>query len=228
VPFGHHKKRSFLEGGKCFKLEGFSNDVYPLLPQLWHAMLPSEKQVVMAIVERNGGYTLKCQHEFYFKAHVLYPDLQKLRLCVSAALENPHHLNLGVPTDDPGGNVTSELAAAVAAQLPVTHGLATFQLKLPSLTGDALFAHMMAFRARHSAQERPSTFLEVEMTEEQAAILAPTMQDLSVQSILKDVSGAGATKKLRSASSTTPAPSPITAGCRTTQSGSTSCSPPSS
>jgi len=54
VPFGHHKKRSFLEGGKGFKLEALFNDVYPLLPQLWHAMLPSEKCVVMAIVERNG------------------------------------------------------------------------------------------------------------------------------------------------------------------------------
>jgi hypothetical protein len=54
---------------------------------------------------------------------------------------------------------------------------------------------MVAFRARHSAQERPSTFLEVEMTEEQAAILAPTVQDLSVQSTLKDAGGTGATKK---------------------------------
>jgi hypothetical protein len=128
-------------------------------------MLPSEKRVVMAIVERNGGYTPKCLHELlYFEAHVLYPDMQKLRLCVSAALENPHYLDFGVLTDDPGGNITPELAAAVATQLPVTHGLATFQLKPPGLTGDALFAHMVAFRARNSAQERPSTFLEVEMT----------------------------------------------------------------
>jgi hypothetical protein len=71
VPFGHHKKRSFLEG-KGFKLEAFSNDVYPLLPELWHAVLPSEKRVAMAIVERNGGYTLKFLHELYFEAHVLY------------------------------------------------------------------------------------------------------------------------------------------------------------
>jgi hypothetical protein len=86
--------------------------------------------------------------------------------------------------------------AAVAAQLPVTYGLATFQLKPPGLTDDAFFAQMMAFRARHSAQERPYTFLEVEMTEEQAAILAPTIQDLSVRSILKDAGGAGATTRL--------------------------------
>jgi hypothetical protein len=78
----------------------------------------------------------------------------------------------------------------------VTHGLATFQLKPHGLTGDALFAHIVAFRARHSAQERPSTFLEVEMTEEQAAIFAPAIQGLSAQSILKDAGGAGATKKL--------------------------------
>jgi hypothetical protein len=71
VLFGHHKRRSFLEGGKGFKLEAFSNDVYPLLLQLWHAMLPSEKRVVMAIVERIGGCTLKCLHELYFEAHVL-------------------------------------------------------------------------------------------------------------------------------------------------------------
>ena len=72
MPFGHHKKRSFLEGGKGFKLEAFSNDVYQLLPQLWHAMPPSEKRIVMAIMERNEGYTLKRLHELYFEAHVLY------------------------------------------------------------------------------------------------------------------------------------------------------------
>ena len=100
--FGYHKKRCFLEGGKGFKLEAFSNDVYPLLPQLWHATLPSENRVVMAILERSVCYTLKCLNELYFEAHVLYPDMQKLRLCVSAALENPHYLEFGVPADDPG------------------------------------------------------------------------------------------------------------------------------
>jgi hypothetical protein len=80
----------------------------------------------MAIVERIGGYTLKCLHELYFEAHVLYPDMHKLRLSVSAALENPHYVDFGVPADDPGGNVAPELAAAVAAQLPVTHWLAIF------------------------------------------------------------------------------------------------------
>ena len=112
-----------------------------------------------------------------------------------------------------------ELAAAVAAQLPVTHGLATFQLKPLGLKGDALFAHMVAFRARHGGTERPSQFLDVEMTDDQARILAPAMQDLSVQAILKHAGGAGATKNWRSVSPTPPATSPATAGCRTTRSG---------
>jgi ribosomal protein L12E/L44/L45/RPP1/RPP2 len=55
---------------------------------------------------------------------------------------------------------------------------------------------MVEFRVRHSGQERPSSSLGVEMTEEQVTILAPTMQDLTVRSILKDAGGEGATKKL--------------------------------
>ena len=86
--------------------------------------------------------------------------------------------------------------AGVAALPPVTHGLRTFQLKPPGLEGDALFAHMVAFRARHSSQARPSQCLDVEMTDDQTTNLAPTMQDLSVRAILKDAGGSGATKKL--------------------------------
>ena len=187
----------FLQGGKSFKMEAYSSDIYPLLPDLWHAMDPTEKRTVMAIVERNEGkYTPKCLHELYFEAHVLYTDMQKLRLCVSAAKDNPDHLNRGMPAEDPGGNVAPEVAAALAAQLPVTHGLATFELKPPGLTGEALFEHMVAFRARHGGDKRPPPSLAVEMTDEQVEILAPTMQDLSVQAILKDAGGSGATKKL--------------------------------
>ena len=61
------EKRSFLEGGKQFKLENYSADIYPLLPSLWHSLLPAEKRLVMAIVERNGGrYSAKCLHELHF------------------------------------------------------------------------------------------------------------------------------------------------------------------
>ena len=55
----------------------------------------------------------------------------------------------------------------------VTHGLATFQLKPPGFTANALFAHMVAFRARHSVQERPSIFLKVEMAEKSSLVRTP-------------------------------------------------------
>ena len=188
--------RSFLVCGLSFKLEDYSADVYPLLPSLWHAMEPKEKRLVMTIVERNGGYTPKCLNELYFEAHVPFQEMQKLRLCVSLALENPHHLELGMPEVDTGGKVAPELAAAMAAQLPVTHGLPSFQLKPAGIHGDALFAHMIAFRARHSCETEPSKHLAIDVSPEQKTILAPTIHDLSVQAILKDAGGSGATKKL--------------------------------
>jgi hypothetical protein len=77
--------------------------------------------------------------------------MQKLRMCVLAAFENPHLFDLGVPEVDPGGNVAPELAAVVAAQLSVTHGMPPFQLKPADLFGESLFSHIVAYRARHSS-----------------------------------------------------------------------------
>ena len=137
------------------------------MPSLWRSLLPTEKRLIVVIAERSGrSYAAKCLHELHFEAHVMYPDMQKLRLCVEAAKESPHHLDLGMPEESPTANVAPELAAAVAAQLPVTHGLATFQLKPLGLTGDALFAHMVAFRARHGGTEMHSRFLDAEMTDD--------------------------------------------------------------
>ena len=71
-----------------------------------------------------------------------------------------------MPEVDPRGNVAPELAAAVAAQLPVTGDLPSFQLKPTALDGDALFAHMVAFRARHSVQAGPSMHLAIDVSPE--------------------------------------------------------------
>jgi ribosomal protein L12E/L44/L45/RPP1/RPP2 len=190
-------KRSFLEGGKEFKIEDYSDDTYPLLSPLWHSMEPSEKRLIMAIVDRHGGiYSVKCLHDLFFEGHVPYKEIQKLRLCVDAAKENPHHLDMGMPSIRPEGNVAPELIAAFAAQAPITQGLVTFQLMPPGLTGNALFAHLVQYRMRHSPQNKPSDSLNVDMSAEQAVIIAPTMTDLMVSTIMKDAGGEGATKKL--------------------------------
>jgi hypothetical protein len=92
----------------------------------------------------------------YSDTHVPYQDIQKMRLCVSAASENPHHLDFGVPEASPEGNVVPELAAAV------THGLPSFQLKPAGHSSEALFAQMVAFRARHSSQAEVSKLTKKE------------------------------------------------------------------
>ena len=90
--------------------------------------------------------------------------------------------------------VAPELAAAMAALPPVTAGLASFQLKPDGLKGNALFDHMVRFRARHGDALAPS-YID-NLSAEQMAIINPTQEDLTVCSILRDAGGSGATKKL--------------------------------
>mgnify|MGYP001409520038 CR=1 FL=1 len=164
-------------------------------------MSPTEKRVVVNILDRNKGhYTAKCLHELYFEAHVLYSDMQKLRLCVDAAKENPHHLDLGIPETESEGGYDSRVAPGLVAgeavnDLPaVNEGLRSFQLKPRGLTGHVLFEHMVQFRMRNSEQTQPSPKLGVEMTERQVSNISPSIHDLTVKAILKDAGGEGATK----------------------------------
>ena len=158
-------------------------------------MTPQDKRLVMAIVEEHGGkYTPACLTKLYTDAHVPYPEMQKLRLCVDAAKENPSHLDMGIPMGNTNALVAPELAAAVAALPPVTDGLDSFQLKPPGLKGKHLFEHMVRFRAHHADSLAPS-FID-DLTADQKAIISPTQQDLTVRSILRDAGGSGATKKL--------------------------------
>ena len=186
----------FLVAGQSFKMEDYSSDIYPLLHPLWHSMLPAEKQNVMTIMDRHKGmFTVECVNDLLFNAHVQHKDMQHLRICIDDAKDNPLHLGMGMPQGDFRSNVCPEVAAAVAAMAPATAGLNSFQLKPPGLLGIALFEHMLQFRTRF-ADDPATPSLDVEMTDDQRRIIAPTDQDLTVRAILKDAGGAGATKKL--------------------------------
>ena len=106
--------------------------------------------------------------------------------------------NKGVGVDVGVGNVAPEVAAAVAAQPPVTYGLETFQLKPERLrnTGLPLFEHVVDFGRRNSTQKLPSAYLGVEVSKDQVEILVPSEKDLLIGAIIKDAGGEGATKKL--------------------------------
>jgi hypothetical protein len=120
--------------------------------------------------------------------------MQKLRLCVEAAEENPEHLDMGMPGQSLNALVAPELAAAIATLPPVTAGLASFQLKPDGLKGNALFDHMVRFRATHGDALAPS-YID-NLSADHMAIINPTQEDLTVRSILRDAVGSGATKKL--------------------------------
>ena len=80
----------FLEGGQSFKMENYSTDIYPLLPSLWHSMLPKDKHIVMGIMEKHDGFfTPECVKDLFLIAHVMPKHMQKLRICIDAAKKKP-------------------------------------------------------------------------------------------------------------------------------------------
>ena len=206
----HHRKpfaewlksiEHFLEGGKTFKCEE-PIDLYRLLPAFWHGTSPAEKRAVVAVVDRfEIAWSVDCLVALRDECHIAIADMQKLRLCYDLAKEQPATLNLGVPEADSDAADAAEdpeLAAAKVAQKPVTHGLDTYQLKPPALTGEALFKHMCRFRQRQSGSGEVEVrgAGDIEMTTTQQTIIAPSAKDLTIGEIMKSAGGAGATMKL--------------------------------
>jgi hypothetical protein len=74
----------------------------------------------------------------------------------------------------------------------------SFQLKPEGLTGIELFEHMVTFRRRTTKGPEvfePETRLGLEITDIQKKILAPSEQDMTAGSLMKDACGEGATQK---------------------------------
>jgi hypothetical protein len=124
-------------------------------------------------------------------------DIQSARVCYITAKMHPDHLEMGLPLAT-AKTVAPEVAEAAAAVKPVTHGLASFELKPSGMSGEELFAHMAQFARRNlgAAAAAPSAYLDVEMTADQKKLLDPTPQDLTIRALMLDAGGAGAQKKL--------------------------------
>ena len=132
--------------------------------------------------------------QLFNDAHVPFTEMQKLRLCVEAAKVNPAHLDMGMPAANVS-TIAPELAAAMSALPPVTEGLASNELKPRGLKGGELFDHMVRFRTQHEAELQVPSFID-DLTQDQQVVIKPTLQDLTVRSILRDAGGSGASKKL--------------------------------
>jgi hypothetical protein len=195
---------SFLQTGQTFKCET-ALDKYSLLPSFWHGFTPDDKRLVVKVIDGHGGFTVQCCKDLLSRCHVAFSDQQSLRPCYEVAKEHPHHLNLGVPTTDQveSAQEIPELGEAFASMNHVTKGLASFQLKPDGLTGENLFNHMLKFGTRdpknskkNDGVRKPSAWLDVEVTEDQLAILKPQPLDRMLMEAMQDAGGQGATMKL--------------------------------
>jgi hypothetical protein len=203
------KISSHLRAGES----GFKNeeeeciDTYSLLPSFWHGMLPAEKKALKELVDSfDGKYTVECCKAIMEKLHIPMKDLQGVRLCLSAANEDPDHLERGAPEATYVPPVHDEIAAAQANVGDINTGLNTFLLKPPGMVGLELFHHMeykMAISPTAKAEfkvmnQSPSQYLDVAMNSDNRTALAAAINPsvTAKRSMMADSVGENAKKKL--------------------------------
>ena len=206
-------KSHFIQSGMNFKREVSVTSpeyVYSLAPVWWHGTTPDEKALIMAIVDRHGGsFSVACVKALHSEAHIPLSDMQDLRACREMAIEHPTHLQMGAPTTAPEAPQLQEESLF----LPVTHGLATFELKPAALVKQAkeekdpmpLLNHMVTFNRRMNGKVGkggrpflvPSPLVgDIEIHPDQHSILNPSADDMTVQYIMRTAGGEGATRKM--------------------------------
>jgi hypothetical protein len=193
-------KRGVLQSGDNFKFEG-AVDKYYLLPAFWRGMEPSERQSVVSTVESHGGWGLACLQQLHANHGVPHTDMQKLRVCVEVAGENPE--SLGYPSGMAAPVRRLGLLpehAVLAANASATNGLLNFTRCPPGYKGQKLLDWMTLFakrRLKKGEKLRPSARCgDVEMSADQALLFNPSLEDLTIREIMKDAGGDGAVKKM--------------------------------
>ena len=124
-----------------------------------------------------------------------------IRVCIECAKDHPDQLDRGVPDFEAIIVAESSPDVVIAAQAAVkdaTHGLNSFLVKPPGVTGEKLFSHMR-YRSIISptAKASPSHHLDVAITDSQREVLNVThMTALTKREIMKDAAGVGQGMKL--------------------------------
>ena len=111
----------------------------------------------LEIVETyNTPYCVECVKELHEQCKVPYSDMQSLQMCIQLAIENPSHLDRGIPSKtevQAASEPCAELKQAIKSQSNVTNGLSQFQLKPEGMAGEDLFNHMVTFCRRTVPEE---------------------------------------------------------------------------
>ena len=68
--------------------------MFALLPMFWHSMTPSDRKVVMTVVQSHGfHYTAPCLSMLRFECRLPYALMNDVRVCVIVSRENPESLD---------------------------------------------------------------------------------------------------------------------------------------
>ena len=130
-------------------------DVYTLLPAMWRAMVPSDKQAAVDIVKRYGenAWDLNCISELTKSLKVPLSELVALQSCIFLAIENPSHINRGLEEQAVAPVINQEVADVEANRKTALDGLSLFQRNPEELKGMDAFYHQVNFRQRAYAKK---------------------------------------------------------------------------
>ena len=137
---------------------------FALLPLFWHAMQPSDRKVVMTIVESHGfHYTAACLWMLRLKCRLAYSQMNDIRVCVIVTREHPETVEFNVAELGVACSVATTPQAVVASNAnksSVNNNLKMLMLipkndaGVPLMKGEKLFDHMCRFRnVQHAASK---------------------------------------------------------------------------
>jgi hypothetical protein len=91
----------FLQAGEAFHPEAVhpsAEEMYALLPELWHGMTPVQKAEVQAIFSHHDeSYTPSCLHQFHEECSIPYSNMSNVRVCLVFAKDHPQMLDWQLP-----------------------------------------------------------------------------------------------------------------------------------
>jgi hypothetical protein len=161
IPFAEWCKKlePFMQAADSFNLITQSQEIgeYTLLPALWQAMLPVDKNTAAAIVQRfsDNAWGLDCCSALITALKIKMSDLATLQPCIFLAIGNPSHLDRGlkeVMDRILAGDVAIKDQAAIAAIESICEkantGLHMMQCNPDGVKGMDIFEHQVAFHQR--------------------------------------------------------------------------------
>jgi hypothetical protein len=168
-------------------------------------MWPEEKKRAAAIWSSfDNSFTVACVQDLHTKLHVPMADMQNLRVCLELAALDPTHLDRGVP-EKASDAIAPAVDAVQASMAGVADGLRSFEMHPKGDDGKQIYSGIDKFdhlikMARRSLPARstlaPSSYLNVEFSQEQQRILDPLPIDFAMHDLMSTTHGAGAERRI--------------------------------